>query len=143
MGIKKKIKHAIKKKKEKEIAFEVDNHKVIKTEDYICNGETEGEHEKYDNGPAEYIKCSEEGKIKTTVYITDASVRFRGAIIRYKVYVYPVMSGKKKGWVFFLHDKLGNDEDDYSGEENYYGPYSTPREAVEAALDMIASIPYT
>jgi len=137
------IKPVVKQKKEKKAALVVDNHKVMKTEDYICTGETEGEHEKYDRGPAKYIKCSGKGKIKTTVYTTDASVRFRGAIIRYKVYVYSVISNKKKGWVFFLHDKLGTDEDDYSGEENYYGPYNTPREAVEAALDLVASIPYT
>jgi len=140
MGIKKKIKHAIGKKKEKEIAFEVDNHKVIKTEDYICNSNEEGYGEGY--VPVKYLHCSKESRIKTTVYVTNASVRYEGTTIRYTVYVFPVISDKKKKWTLYLHNKDGYKEDDYSGSENNEY-YDTPREAIEAALDMIAAIPYT
>jgi len=130
MGIKRKIKHAIKKKKE--IAFEVRGRPVVKKEDYVCNSDEEG------YGPAKYLYCSRKGKIKTTVYTTYTyeSFDFGEPSIRFTIYAYPIISEKK--WTFYIHEGI-EDGEDYNGiEDDMY--FDTPEEAIKTAFRKIVKL---
>jgi hypothetical protein len=131
MGIKRKIKHTIvgKHEKEKEIAFEVKGRPVVKKEDYVCNSDEEG------YGPAKYLYCSRKGKIKTTVYTTYiyVPIDFGDISVRFTIYAYPIISEKK--WTFYIHEGI-EDGEDYNGiEDDMY--FDTPEEAIKTAISKI------
>ena len=136
MGIKRKIKHAIKKRKEREVAFEVDGHPVIKREDYICNSDEEG------YGLTRYVKCSKKNRIKTTIYVTTTLLEvYADMKLKYIVYAFPVISKKK--WAFYIHERGEGIAGDYDSVKNYNELFNTPKEAIKKALRVIANLPYT
>jgi len=119
MGIKKKIKHVIKKRKEREVAFMIGHHKVVKKEDYICNDE------RYGYGPAKYVECPKESRIKTTIYATAEIQTFDEIRIRVTIYAYPIISKKK--WTYYIHESgVGHHKvvkmEDYICNGESYGP---------------------
>jgi len=125
MGIKRKIKHAI--KREKEIVFMVDHHKVVKKEDYICNDE------RYGYGPAKYVKCPKESRIKATIYATSTIQTFDEIRVNYMIYAFPVISKKK--WAFYIHSSGGGETYDWNSIKDYdIKYYDTPEKAIGAGL---------
>jgi len=123
MGIRRKIKHAIKKKKKREVAFIVGGHKVIKMEDYVCNGES--------YGPAKYVKCSKESRIKTTIYATTEIQTFDEIRIRVTIYAYPIISKGK--WTYYIHESGGGETFDWNGiKDGKY--YDTPEKAIDGGI---------
>jgi len=134
MGIKRKIKHAIKKKKEKEIAFKAYGYPVIKREEYVCNTDEEG------YGPDRYLWCPKESKIKTTVYVTSMTQVYDDIRVRYTIYAYPVISRKKEKWSYYIHESGEGELGDCNGIENGDKLLNTPKEAIERALHMILSL---
>jgi hypothetical protein len=122
-------KRIVKREKEREVAFVVNGHKVMKMEDYICVGEG--------YGPAKYVKCPKEIKTKTTIYATSEIQTFNEMRMRFSIYAYPtILKGK---WTYYIHASGWGGTYDWNGiNNNKY--YDTPEEAIKKALNKVTRI---